>query len=127
MAKTNARRSLLKIGGKKKKNNALKRATPAKRKIKTHSYSIYIYRVLKELKPRHSITAKAMDVMNTFVNDMYKRIAKDASDLVTHSNKKILSPNDIKAAVKLNLNGELADYALREGERALRMLQQSLD
>lgn len=96
-----------------------------KRKLKPHSYSIYIYRVLKELKPLHSITEKAMSIMNTFVNDMYRRIAKDASNLVINANRKVLSVDDIKAAVKLNFKGELGTYANGEGERALRTLRQS--
>ena len=126
MAKTNLTRTLIKIGGR-KKTNAISKKKLSKKKIKSRSYSIYIYRILKELKPFHSITQNAMNVMNAFVNDMYKRIAKDACDLVNHSNRKILGPDDIKAAVKLNLNGELGVFALREGERALRMLQRSLD
>ena len=96
-----------------------------RRKKKPHSFQIYIYRLLKALKPNHGITQKAMNVMNTFVDDMLKRIAKDAADLLIHARRKILSIADIKSAVKLNFDGELALHAINEAEKALRYLKES--
>jgi histone H2B len=122
--------NLINIGGKKKPAAAsaavrqVKKPVQKKKK-KPHSYSIYIYKVLKELKPHQSITRKGMNIMNMFVDDMFKRIAKDAADLVIRSGRTVLLPIDIKSAVMLNLEGDLAAHAINEGERALRLMKES--
>ena len=41
-------------------------------------YGIYIYNVLKQVHPNVGISAKAMSIMNSFVNDVFERIANEA-------------------------------------------------
>merc|ERR1711934_537671 len=43
------------------------------------SYAIYIYKVLKQVHPDTGISSKAMSIMNSFVNDIFERIAAEAS------------------------------------------------
>ena len=50
------------------------------------TYSIYIYKVLKQVHPDTGISSKAMSIMNSFVNDIFERIAAEASRL-SHYNK----------------------------------------
>ena len=57
-----------------------------KRKRK-ESYAIYIYKVLKQVHPDTGISSKAMSIMNSFVNDLFERIAAEASKLA-HYNKR---------------------------------------
>ena len=42
------------------------------------SYAIYIYKVLKQVHPDTGISSKAMGIMNSFVNDIFERIATES-------------------------------------------------
>jgi len=53
------------------------------------SYAIYIYKVLKQVHPDTGVSSKAMSIMNSFVNDLFERIAAEASKLA-HYNKRFL-------------------------------------
>ena len=91
-----------------------------KRKRKRReSYSTYIYNVLKQVHPDVGVSSKAMSIMNSFVNDIFERVAVEATRLARYQKKVTLSSNDIQAAVKLILPGDLADHAVAEGTRAL--------
>ena len=62
-----------------------------KRKTKRkESYAIYIYKVLKQVHPDTGVSSKAMSIMNSFVNDLFERIAAEASKLA-HYNKRYTS------------------------------------
>ena len=52
-------------------------------KKRKESYSIYIYKVLKQVHPDTGISSKAMSIMNSFVNDIFERIAQEASRLAS--------------------------------------------
>ncbi|CAI9622528.1 unnamed protein product, partial [Staurois parvus] len=64
-----------------------------RRKTRKESYAIYVYKVLKQVHPDTGISSKAMSIMNSFVNDIFERIAGEASRLA-HYNKRstITSP-----------------------------------
>merc|ERR1711869_79559 len=46
-----------------------------KKKAKTETYKIYIYKVLKQVHPDTGISSKAMSIMNSFINDIFEKIA----------------------------------------------------
>lgn len=81
----------------------------AKKKLRKRreSYGLYIYKVLKQVHPDTGISSKAMGIMNSFVNDLFERIATEASRLAQYSKKSTLSSREIQTAVKLLLPGEL--------------------
>ena len=58
-----------------------------KKKAKVETYKIYIYKVLKQVHPDTGVSSKAMSIMNSFVNDLFERIAAEASKLA-HYNKR---------------------------------------
>ena len=58
-----------------------------KRNKRKESYAIYIYKVLKQVHPDTGVSSKAMSIMNSFVNDLFERIAGEASKLA-YINKK---------------------------------------
>ena len=89
------------------------------RRKKFDSYGVYVYRVLKNIHNEIGISKKAMSVMNSFVCDLFERIALEASKLNRSQRKHTISSNDIQAAVKLILPGDLAEHAIAEGTRAL--------
>ena len=44
-----------------------------RRKRRRESYSIYIYKVMKQVHPDTGISSKAMSIMNSFVNDIFAK------------------------------------------------------
>ena len=83
------------------------------------TFSTYIYRVLKQVHPELGISRRAMLVMNSFVNDVFERIASEASRLLRFTGKKTLTSREIQTAVRLLLPGELAKHAVSEGTKAV--------
>ena len=60
-----------------------------------------------------------MNIMNSFVNDIFERIASEASKLTSYNKKSTLSSREIQTAVRLILPGELAKHAVSEGTKAV--------
>ncbi|XP_032241030.1 late histone H2B.L4 [Nematostella vectensis] len=83
------------------------------------SYAIYIYKVLKQVHPDTGISSKAMGIMNSFVNDIFERIAGEASRLAHYNKKSTITSREIQTAVRLLLPGELAKHAVSEGTKAV--------
>ncbi|EAA13680.5 AGAP003912-PA, partial [Anopheles gambiae str. PEST] len=83
-------------------------------------YAIYIYKVLKQVHPDTGISSKAMSIMNSFVNDIFERIAAAllASRLAHYNKRSTITSREIQTAVRLLLPGELAKHAVSEGTKA---------
>lgn len=90
-----------------------------KNKKRVESYSSYIYKVLKQVHPDTGISKKGMSIMNSFINDIFERIAGEAGKLATYNKKATLSSREIQTAVRLMLPGELAKHAVSEGTKAV--------
>ncbi|KAM8932090.1 histone H2B type 2-K1-like [Lycaon pictus] len=94
------------------------------KKSKKHSqrketYSMYIYKVLKQVHPDIGISSKAMSIMNLFVNDVFQRLAGEAARLAQYSGQTTLTSRKVQTAVRLLLPGELAKHAVSEGTKAV--------
>ncbi|KZT24854.1 histone-fold-containing protein [Neolentinus lepideus HHB14362 ss-1] len=90
-----------------------------RRKVRKETYSSYIYKVLKQVHPDTGISNKAMAILNSFVNDIFERIATEASKLAAYSKKSTISSREIQTAVRLILPGELAKHAISEGTKSV--------
>ncbi|KAG6900860.1 hypothetical protein C0993_009978 [Termitomyces sp. T159_Od127] len=150
-----------KTEGAKKTASKSKSAAPAdgekkkRRKIRKETYSSYIYKgtalvlfhsvtahpspssVLKQVHPDTGISNKAMAILNSFVNDIFERIATEASsmlpqivchcsdspydstELASYSKKSTISSREIQTSVRLILPGELAKHAISEGTKSV--------
>ena len=86
---------------------------------KTESYKIYIYKVLKQVHPETGISSKAMSIMNSFINDIFEKIASEAARLARYNKKPTITSREIQTAVRLILPGELAKHAVSEGTKAV--------
>lgn len=111
-------------GASKGSKKAISKSTkpPGDRKRKRRrreSYGIYIYKVLRQVHPDTGISSKAMSIMNSFVNDVFERIAAEASRLATYNKRSTISSREIQTAVRLLLPGELAKHAVSEGTKAV--------
>jgi len=90
-----------------------------KKRSRKESYAIYIYKVLRQVHPDTGISSKAMNIMNSFVNDIFERIAAEANRLALYSKKHTISSREIQTAVRLHLPGELSKHAVSEGTKAV--------
>lgn len=57
--------------------------------------------------------------MNSFVQDLFERIADEAGKLSVYSKSKTLTSREIQTAIRLLLPGELAKHAVSEGTKAV--------
>lgn len=95
-----------------------------------------MYVVLKQVHPDTGISNKAMAILNSFVNDIFERIATEASsmcftcwllvfysplfsELAAYSKKSTISSREIQTSVRLILPGELAKHAISEGTKSV--------
>ena len=83
------------------------------------SYSVYVYKVRKQVHPDTYISSKAMGIMNSFLNDMFKCIAGEASRLAHYNKHSSITSREIQTAVRLLLPGELVKHAMSEGTKAV--------
>merc|ERR1712024_178738 len=90
-----------------------------KGKKRKESYGIYIYKVLKQVRPDTGVSSKAMSIMNSFVNDLFERIAAEASRLAHYNKRSTITSREIQTSVRLLLPGELAKHAVSEGTKAV--------
>jgi histone H3/H4 len=89
------------------------------RRKRKESYAIYIYKVLKQVHPDTGISSKAMLIMNSFVADIFERIAAESSRLAHYNKKSTITSREIQTAIRLLLPGELAKHAVSEGTKAV--------
>lgn len=92
-----------------------------KKKVKksTETYKIYLFKVLKQVHPDIGISSKAMGIMNSFINDIFEKLAMESSRLARYNKKPTITSREIQTAVKLVLPGELAKHAVSEGTKAV--------
>ena len=86
---------------------------------RAETFSVYIYRVLKQVHPDTGVSKKSMQILNSFINDIFEKIAIESSKLVRYNKKHTLSSREVQTAVRLLLPGELAKHAVSEGTKAV--------
>ena len=109
-----------KSGGKGKATAGKAKTDGKKRKkARTESYATYIFKVLKQVHPDTGISRRAMGIMNSFINDIFEKIAAEAARLARYNKKPTITSREIQTAVRLILPGELAKHAVSEGTKAV--------
>ncbi|KAI1718392.1 core histone h2A/H2B/H3/H4 domain-containing protein [Ditylenchus destructor] len=83
------------------------------------SFSVFLYRVLKQVNPECGISSKGMAVMNSMMNDVFERLADEGARLSKMSSRSTLSSREVQSAARLVLPGELAKHAVSEGTKAV--------
>ena len=84
------------------------------------SYALYISRVLKSVFPEIGITLPSISIMDSFVKDIFERIASEAQNLARNYGKTTISVKEIETATKLILKGDLNKHAVSEGQSAIK-------
>ncbi|KAF0918256.1 hypothetical protein E2562_023339 [Oryza meyeriana var. granulata] len=95
------------------------RAGRKKTKKSVETYKIYIFKVLKQVHPDIGISSKAMSIMNSFINDIFEKLAAEAAKLARYNKKPTITSREIQTSVRLVLPGELAKHAVSEGTKAV--------
>ncbi|CAD6265279.1 unnamed protein product [Miscanthus lutarioriparius] len=90
-----------------------------KGKKSVETYKIYIFKVLKQVHPDIGISSKAMSIMNSFINDIFEKLAAEAAKLARYNKKPTITSREIQTPVRLVLPGELAKHAVSEGTKAV--------
>jgi len=113
-----------KPAGKKPAKSAVKKTTASqkagsRRRSRHESYASYIFKVLRQCHPEVNISKKAMAIMNSFVNDIFERIAHESSKLASYNKRSTISSKEVQTAVRLILPGELAKHAVSEATKAI--------
>ena len=78
-------------------------APNAKKKRGKETYSRFIYKVLKQVHPDTGISAKSMSIMNSFCNEMFEKLAAEASKLARYNKSKTISSRDIQTGQEIVL------------------------
>ena len=107
------------MAGKKPAKKTVKGGAKTSSKKKVETYKIYIYKVLKQVHPDTGISSKAMSIMNSFINDIFEKIATEAAKLARYNKKPTVTSREIQTSVRLILPGELAKHAVSEGTKAV--------
>ena len=99
-----------KIGGSSEKTRKRRRK---------ESYVIYIYNDLRHVHLDVGVSSKAISILKSLVNDIFERIACEASGLSLRNKKSTISSGEIQTAVQHLLAGELAKHAVSEGTKGV--------
>jgi histone H2B len=112
-------KKVLKSGKKKSVPKKEVKAPKVHKRRRHETFSVYIYKVLKQVHNDTGISKRSMSIMNSFVNDLFERIAIEASKLVRYNKKHTLTAREIQSAVKLLIPGELGRHAIIEGAKSI--------
>ena len=91
----------------------------AHKPIKVAECSTFIMQVLKQVHPDTGISSKAMSILNSFIADIFDKIATETATLARYNKKPTVTSREIQTAVRLILPGELAKHAVSEGTKAV--------
>lgn len=67
-----------------------------RRSRRKESFSLYVYKVLRQVHTDIGISSKAMSVMNSFVNDIFERIAAEASKLGHYNKRATITSREVQ-------------------------------
>lgn len=107
-----------------KKSVAKKAVVKTTKRKSQKNFSRYIAKVLRQASPKTklSLSSKSMAIVNSFVFDMFDRIATEAAALVRSNKKATLSSRAIQTAVRLVLPAGISRHAISESTKAVAKL-----
>ncbi|CAM0875065.1 unnamed protein product [Alopecurus aequalis] len=101
------------------KEGGIDKKSKKKNKKFVETYKIYIFKVLKQVHPDIGISSKAMSIMNSFIKDIFEKLAGESAKLARYNKKPTITSREIQTSVRLVLPGELAKHAVSEGTKAV--------
>ena len=116
---------------KKEKSKSSSSVTGEKEKAHHHkkrhytSFGIYINALLEKIDKKKSISEKAVDLVNTMLNDTIHRIVNTSAEMTTLNKAKTINTNAIRSAICLLFPEEFARLVNNEGTNAVRNFESS--
>merc|ERR1712083_640087 len=89
------------------------------------SWSIYIYKVLKEVYPDLGCSNNAMVIVNHFVDDMFDRVLVECANLCKQTNRSTLDARTVQTAIKFTFPREMAKILNEESRNAVKKYSES--
>ena len=96
-----------------------------RRKRQSDNLNLYIFKVLKQVHPEIGLSKKSMAVINSFILDIFDKLATEAAQAVKYSKGKTMDARSLQCAVRLVLPGELAKHAENEANKAIKKYSQT--
>ena len=94
-------------------NSALQSCAPAKVcLLKSYFDALQVH-------PDTGISSRAISILNSFITDIFEKIATETAQLARYNKKPTVTSREIQTAVRLILPGELAKHAVSEGTKAV--------
>ena len=75
--------------------------------------------VVLQVHPDTGISSRAISILNSFITDIFEKIATETAQLARYNKKPTVTSREIQTAVRLILPGELAKHAVSEGTKAV--------
>ena len=85
-----------KKGSKKAVTKAQKKDGKKRKRSRKESYSVYMYKELKQVHLDTGLSSKAMGIMNSFINDIFERIGGEASRLAHYNKRSTITSREIR-------------------------------
>lgn len=111
------RRSLRLLQRQRMKENELRVARLIRRR--RNSFAIYFPKVLRLVHVDLTLSQRSVSILDSFVKDMFERIAMEASNLARQNKSTTINSREIQTAVRLLLTGEMRERAIAEGTMAM--------
>ena len=86
------------------------------------SFKVYIYRALKQVSKDLTLSGKSMAILNSFVTDIFERVAAEAASVARIAKKRTLGSAEIQTAVRLLFPAELSKHTIGEATKAVAKL-----
>lgn len=83
------------------------------------NWNRYVSKSLKSINKSLTMSSKTAAIINSFVDDMFQKIASEAANIVRANKRRTLGSREIQTAVRLVLPAELAKHAMAEATRAI--------
>ena len=74
---------------------------------------------IPQVHPDTGISSRAISILNSFITDIFEKIATETAQLARYNKKPTVTSREIQTAVRLILPGELAKHAVSEGTKAV--------
>ena len=87
--------------------------------LSTFSLMLNCYVTLLQVHPDTGISSRAISILNSFITDIFEKIATETAQLARYNKKPTVTSREIQTAVRLILPGELAKHAVSEGTKAV--------
>ncbi|KAI4969954.1 hypothetical protein ZWY2020_000868 [Hordeum vulgare] len=72
-----------------------------------------------EKKGKKKSKKSAMSIMNSFINDIFEKLAGESAKLARYNKKPTIMSREIQTSVRLVLHDELAKHVVCEGTKAV--------